>query len=164
MKLFLPLLIQIFQFNCWLFTNMDKLYWFADKKLSTTCYLIQNIKPYLSISTLNIIYHSLFHSIISYGIMLWGNSSRGSVIFKKQKRVIKIITEYGYRESCRELFKELKKLQLSSLYIFSLLLFVVNNRDYFVSNSVYHNINTRQKNDLHLPQVSLTMYQKEVYY
>jgi hypothetical protein len=45
-----------------------------------------------------------------------------------------------------------------------LLLFVVNNRDYFVWNSVYHNINTKQKNDLHLPQVSLTMYQKGVYY
>jgi len=61
---------------------------------------------------------------------------------------------YGYRESCRELFKELKILTLSSQYIFCLLLFVVNNRDYFVSNNVYRNINTRRKNDLHLPQVS----------
>jgi len=48
---------------------------------------------------------------------------------------------YGYRETCRELFKELKILTLSSQYIFSLLLFVVNNKNYFVSNSVYHNIN-----------------------
>ena len=45
-----------------------------------------------------------------------------------------------------------------------MLLFIVNHRDYFVSNSVYHNINTRLKNDLHLPQVSLAMYQKGVYY
>ena len=67
---------------------------------------------------------------------------------------------YGYRESCRVLFKELKILTLSSQYIFYLLLFVVNNRDYFVSNSVYHNINTRQKNYLHLLQVSLAMYQE----
>ena len=57
-------------------------------------------------------------------------------------------------ESCRELFKELKILPLSSQYILSLLLFVVSNRDYFVSNGVYHNINTRQRNDLHLPQVT----------
>jgi len=55
----------------------------------------------------------------------------------------------GYRESCRELFKELKILPLSSQYKFSLLLFSVNNRDYFVSNSVYHNNNTRQRNGLH---------------
>jgi len=60
-----------------------------------------------------------------------------------QKRVIRIIMGYGYRESCRELFKELKILTLSSQHTFSLLLFIVNSRDHFVSNSVYHNINTR---------------------
>ena len=32
---------------------------------------------------------------------------------------------------------------LELYYIFSLLLFIVN-KDYFVSNSVYHNINTKQ--------------------
>jgi hypothetical protein len=37
-------------------------------KLSITCYLIWNIKPYMSISTLKITYHSLFHSIMSYGM------------------------------------------------------------------------------------------------
>ena len=134
------------------------------KKLSTTCYLIKNIKPYLSVSTLKIIYHSLFHSVMSYGIIFWGNSSHSSVIFKMQKRIIRIITGCGYREPCRELFKELKILPLSSQCIFSLLLFIVNNRDYFVSNSVYHNINTGQRNDLHLPQVTLAIYQKGVYY
>jgi hypothetical protein len=79
-------------------------------------------------------------------------------------RVIGIIMGYIYRESCRELFKELKIITLSSQLIFALLLFVVNNRDYFVSNDVNNNINTRQKNDLHLPHVSLAMYQKGVYY
>jgi hypothetical protein len=43
-------------------------------------------------------------------------------------------------------------------------LFIVDKRDYFVENSVYQNINTRQRNYLHLPQVSLAMYQKGVYY
>jgi hypothetical protein len=61
---------------------------------------------------------------------------------------------YGYRESCRGLFKELKILPLSSQYMYSLLLFVVSDRDYFVSNSVYNHINIKQRNDLHLPQVT----------
>jgi hypothetical protein len=52
---------------------------------------------------------------------------------------------HGYRNSFRELFKELKILTRSSQHILSLLLFVVNNRNYFVSNSVYHIINTTQK-------------------
>jgi hypothetical protein len=81
-----------------------------------------------------------------------------------QKRLIRILMGIGYRESCRELFKELKILRLSSQYIFSLLLFVVHNRGYFASNRAYHNINAGQKNDLHLPHVSLTLYQKGVLY
>ena len=50
------------------------------------------------INHLSIIYHSLFHSIMSYGIIFWGNSSHSSVIFKIQKRVIEIIVGYDHRE------------------------------------------------------------------
>jgi len=106
------------------------------KKLSSTCYLIRNIKPYLSISALKLIYHSLFHSIMSYGIMFWGNSPHSPVIFKMWKRVIRILMGIGYRESCTGLFTKLKILTHSSQYIFSLLLFVVHNRSYFAPNSV----------------------------
>ena len=96
--------------------------------------------------------------------MFWGNSPHGPVIFKMQKMVIGKLMGTGYRESCRGLFKDLKILPFSSQYILSLLLFVVLNRGYFAPNGVYHNCNTRQKNDLHLPHVSLTMYQRGVFY
>jgi len=117
---------------------------FLTKKLSKTCYLIRNIKPYLSISTLRMVYHSLFHSVMSFGIMFWGNSPYSPIIFKMQKRVLRILEGVGYRDSCRELFKELKILTLSSQYILSLLLFVTQNRGLFVSNSSFHNFDTRQ--------------------
>ena len=71
---------------------------------------------------------------------------------------------WGYRESYRKLFMDLKILPLSSHYIFSILFFVVNNREYFTPNSTYHRNNTRQRTDLHLPQVTLAVYQKGVYY
>jgi hypothetical protein len=70
----------------------------------------------------------------------------------------------GYKESCRKLFVELETLPLASQYTFSLLLFVVNNICYFTPNNVYYDSNTRRRNDLHLPQVTLAMYQKGVYY
>jgi len=81
-----------------------------------------------------------------------------------QKRVIRILMGIPYRESYRGLFKELKIFTLSSQYIFSLLLFVVHNRGYFAPDSIYHNFNTRQKNDLRLSHVSLTIHQKEGFY
>jgi hypothetical protein len=83
---------------------------------------------------------------------------------QQTKLLIRMIMGYGYRESYRELFKELKVLPFSSQNIFYLLLFVVNNKDYFVSNAVYNNISISQRSDLHLPQVTLAMHQKGVYY
>jgi len=100
---------------------------------------------------------------MSYGIIVWGNSLHSPVIFKMQKRVIRILMGSDYRESCRGLLKELKILTLASQYIFSLLVFVVLNRGYFAPNSVYHHFNTRQKNDLHVPHLSLTIYKKGVF-
>jgi len=47
--------------------------------------------------------------------------------------------------------------------MFSLLLFVVNN-DYFVSNSVYHNIYTRRKNDLHHITELIPLYPRMSFY
>jgi hypothetical protein len=96
--------------------------------------------------------------------MFWGNAAQSPVIFKMQERVIGILMEIGYRESCRGLFKDLKILPFSLQYILSLLLFVVLNRCYFAPNSVSHNFNTRQRNNLHLSHVSLTMYQRGVFY
>jgi hypothetical protein len=51
-----------------------------------------------------------------------------------------------------------------SQYIFSLLVFVVNNRDQFLTNWGIHSINTRHGSNLHLPLENLDVYQKGVYY
>ena len=64
----------------------------------------------------------------------------------------------------REHFKNLKILPLQSHYILSLLLFVIDNGDYFKVNSEIHNINTRNKSKLHLPISNLSVYQKGTYY
>jgi hypothetical protein len=68
------------------------------------------------------------------------------------------------RDSCRESFKEMKILPLCSQYIFSLMLYVVNNRHLFTKNSEIHNIDTRQNNNLYPPITSLTKVQKGAYY
>jgi hypothetical protein len=68
------------------------------------------------------------------------------------------------RGSCRKYFRELKILPLNSQYIYSLLLFVMNNRHYFEVNSEIYNINTRTKLDLHHPSTHLAVFQKGIYY
>jgi hypothetical protein len=51
---------------------------------------------------------------MSYGIIFWGNSPHSLGIFKIQKRALRILMGIGYRDSCRELFKEEKILTLPS--------------------------------------------------
>jgi hypothetical protein len=75
-------------------------------KLSTACYVIRVLKPYMSHRTLLTICYSLFHSVMSSGIIFLGNSYHSIKISRMQKRVIRIIMGYGNRDSCRNLFKE----------------------------------------------------------
>jgi hypothetical protein len=49
-----------------------------------------------------------------------------------QKRAIRIMVGAGFRDSCRKTFSSLKILPLPSLYIFSVLMFVVNNWEMFI--------------------------------
>ena len=97
-------------------------------KLSSACYAVRSVKPFLIINTLKMIYYSYFHSVMTYGLLFYG---------------------CRYRESCRKLFINLEILPLPSQYILSLLMFMI--RSQFVANSEMHHINTRQHaNSTHL--------------
>jgi len=104
------------------------------------------------------------YSIMSYGLIFWGNSTDSNNIFKIQKRLIRIITNSNKNAPCRELFKSLNILPLQLQYIYSILLFITKNKDQFSLNSHIHAINTRHKNNLYVSAANLTLYQKGVYY
>jgi hypothetical protein len=93
-----------------------------------------------------------------------GNSSHSEEIFKIQKGIIRIITNSSKNASCWHLFKDLNILPILSQYIFSILLFVSQNKNKFLSNSQVHKINTRQTSNLYVPTAKLTIYQMGFYY
>jgi hypothetical protein len=133
-------------------------------KLSKACYVLRCIRPFMSQDALKSIYYSYFHSLITYGIIFWGNPSHNSHIFWLQKKAVWIIMGSRPKDSYRELLKHLRILPLQSQYILSLLLLVVDNKNLFYVNSEIHSINTRQNSNLHQPQANLTLYQKGAYY
>ena len=99
-----------------------------------------------------------------YGTIFWGSSPLSDIIFKLQKRTIRIMMNVNNRQSCHDLFKKLSNIPSHSQYILSLSRFVVKNIDKFKSNSEIHSINTRNRFDLFLPAVKLSKYQKGAYY
>jgi len=42
-------------------------------KLCSTCYVLRNLKYSVLLPTLRIIYYAYIHSILSYGIIFWGD-------------------------------------------------------------------------------------------
>ena len=123
------------------------------------------VQPFLSLDSLKLIYYSYIHSILTYGIIFWGNTLYSNVIFRMEKRIVRIMVGIRNRDSCREYFKRLKILPLQSQYLLSLLLFVAENVDYFRLNSEIHDFNTKNKSNLlHLPPSKLTFFQRGPYY
>ena len=53
---------------------------------------------------------------------------------------------------------------LHSLYIFSILCFVIKNKNFFTTNSERHEHNTQQSHDLHFLTVNSRKYQSGVFY
>jgi hypothetical protein len=131
-------------------------------RLNNACYAIRSIKPFMSLDILRSTYFLYVHSILSYELIFWGNSSHSEEIFKIQKRKVRIIMNSSKNASCRQLFKELNILPIQSQYICSILLFVTKNKDQFLFNSQVHKINTRQTSNLYLPTANLATYQKGV--
>jgi len=124
---------------------------------------MRSAKPYVTTNTLKSIYYSYFHSVMTYGLLFWGNSSDSIKIFRLQKNIIGIMMGCRSRDSCRKLFFNLEIINLPSQYIFSLLLFMIRNRNHFLLNSELYHTNTRKYVNLHQPSVNVTKFQKGVY-
>ncbi|KAA5569769.1 reverse transcriptase family protein, partial [Pseudomonas aeruginosa] len=120
-------------------------------KLSSAAYAVKKIRMLTNADTARLVYFSYFHSVMSYGILLWGNAADVETIFILQKRAIRAIYNMHPRESLRDKFKEIKILTLASQYIFENLLYVRKNIVEFPRVCDLHNVNTRNKHRLALP-------------
>jgi hypothetical protein len=77
-------------------------------KLNKACYAIRATNPLMTLDVLRTIHFSYVHSVMSYGSIFGGNSHQSNSIFKIQKRIIRIITNTGSHDSCRQLRKQLQ--------------------------------------------------------
>ena len=131
-------------------------------KMHVACCVIRNIKSLESQDTLKIIYFAHIHSILSYAIILGGNSSYINKVFIL-KKIIRIITN-TIRDSCRELFKDIQILLMYSQYIYSLIIYTINNKHLYNINNEIQKYRTRNNNNLHLPIVNLSKFNKGAYF
>jgi hypothetical protein len=71
-------------------------------RLNKAGYAMRSIKLFVSLDVLRSTCFLYVHSIISYGIIFWGNSSHSEEILKTKKR---LIMNSSKNASCWQLFK-----------------------------------------------------------
>lgn len=125
-------------------------------RLSSAAFAVWRIRRLTDVTTARLVYYSYFHSIMSYGIILWGKCADSDIIFKLQKRAVRAIYGLRRRDSLRELFKEIDILTFSSQYIFDNIMYVRKHIDQFEKNADVHNVNLRNKNKLVIPLFRLS--------
>jgi len=109
------------------------------------CYITTLLTPH---PTYGIIFGAICHLALKYSE------------FKK----IRIITNLRSRDSCRYIFKKMKILPLCSQYIYTMSLYIVNNKHLYTMYMEIRNFNTRYNTNLHPPISNLTKFQKGAYY
>jgi len=78
--------------------------------------------------------------------------------------MVRVMSGVRPRSSYRSLFRKLIILPFACQYILSLMLFIVDNQKDFLTNAYEHGLDTRNKNHLYLPVVSLSCVQKGILY
>lgn len=134
------------------------------KRLHSAIFSIRTLSRVVSLKSLLTVYHAYFESIMSYGLMFWGDSSQSTEVFILQKKVIRLMAKVPNRSSCRNCFKNLKVLTMYSQFIFQLAVMVKQNLKTFMESQVSHNYITRYKNVIKPVTHNLRMYEKSPQY
>lgn len=122
-------------------------------KVAAGCYLVKRILAVCNFQTAKAVYHSYVHSRLIYGIILWGHSKQIKTLFTLQKRAIRnlanasynpVTTGVFYKDSCKKLFFKFNILPLPCVYIFSIIMYVVNNEQFYKVTEKKHKYNVRE--------------------
>ena len=122
--------------------------------------ILNKCKKYLNESTLLTLYYSFVYPYFNYCNCIWGNTYQSYLepLVKLQKRAVRIISSAERRAHTEPLFKKLKILNLSKLFIYCTQLFMFKYhhglvpeifQNFFVHNNTIHSYMTRQSNHMH---------------
>lgn len=121
------------------------------KKLNRAIYRIKIISKNVTEQAARLTYFADFHSIATYGILLWGVSSSMGEVFRLQRRAIRVLCGVHFQEDCKPLFRSRKIMTIPSTFILTSLMYMHTNKGNATRNLHYHDYNTRGNNNLVVP-------------
>lgn len=128
-------------------------------KLASFVYALSVLKSNTNESCALTAYYGYAHSLLRYGVLLWGHSTDAHDAFVMQKKCIRIIVNIKQTTSCKPHFIRLGVLTLPSICILESATFVRKNIHLFNFNT-----NPRRNLDLILPEPKIDIFKKGPYY
>ena len=108
------------------------------KKLNTLYY--QFLKEYIRHDQMIMYYYTNVFSTMKYGILIWGRSSEIQRVFVTQKRIIRLIYNIPYRNTCKNCFIQNEIFTIHALYTYELI-------TYMHSKKLFNKIKVQNKYD-----------------
>lgn len=129
-------------------------------KLSSAVFAISKIRSFCGLAAAKQVYFAYFHSLMSYGIKVWGSAATAGKIFILQKRAIRAVLALPPLASCRSSFKKHRIMTFHSEYVFHNILHAVSNISNTPLIGSWHNYSTRNKDKISFPKCRLTKKSK----
>lgn len=103
------------------------------------------ISSVLNLKTRIVAYHALFHSVMSYCLIIWGSTTQYNLteVFLLQKRALRTILFLKRNAHCQEHFREQRILTLYAQYVLQLVLYVHSHKSSIDTVGGKHSYSTR---------------------
>lgn len=118
------------------------------KRLRSSLFALRRLSECVSGTVLRVAYFALFHSILSYALLVWGHAAQSGRIFGLQRKAVRIVAGLGFRDDCRRTFVSLSVLTLPSQYILDSLMHIKKNLANYRVHGEVHSHKTRAANNL----------------
>jgi len=142
-------------------------------KLASGNYVLSQLKHILPQHCLKLLYNTLIHIYLTYGIIHWGKTYETSLdrIIKQQKKAVRNITNSSYNAHTNPLFHSKKILKVKDVYKLQVAVFMYKNdkstlptslSNIFTLNRDFHNYNTRHRNDPVVPKHNIDICTRSI--
>lgn len=135
------------------------------KRIDRFVFALRRLRQTVSTEAATTAYYGYVASLLSYGIILWGNSVEINRVFLLQKKCLRAIANAKFLDSCKPLFKKFKILPLPCMYIKEICMFVKCNQHLFQlrRNVTNRHIRAQYFDLLYQPPCKTFIYRKNVY-
>lgn len=134
-------------------------------RINRYSYVLWRLANVSTLKTALMAYHGYVASILTYGVVMWGNSPDIQRAFVAQKRCIRALFKVSSTTSCKPLFQKLNVMSLPCIYIYEMCKFVRMHPYLFDANKnvLSGNYKLRRPNDLMFPKMRTTLFSNNCY-